>query len=410
MKTTLRNDGRSATMSFIRLCLPLSLLLTSACSDKGGVAGNAAFTPEDPNFIVVAANELPPRTDQSIDQSPQRLDALIDEAISKGDDQRDPRYYGYAEGMVRQRLQHHAEDVALLLTLADLLQKQHAFDEARRIYEQVIELAPANPQAYLSSAMLARQRGDFKQMERFCKQLVTRTTAEIAAICLFTAQGLQGRLESSYQRLSVLFDRPLLPVILGWALQEAAEMAQRLGRYEQAEAHWGAALEVSKGSVPPAELLAAIADYYRHRQQPSEIITLLTNETEMPALAMRLAAAEIALATASNNNPDALRASWIERLQPWLELWTVRGEQSHGGELAFYLFAVKGDAAAALAPAFEQWSERKEPQDTLLLLEIIASLEVESEESRQSLRAVQAWQRQSAYEDQRLLSLLESGS
>ena len=412
MNLSQASNGCSGSMLCLKLLLSLAILLLTACAaDNESSASSAAFIPDDPNFVVVPEGELPPLPAEAGLQSPERLDALIKETIKRGDDQRNPRYYGYAEGMVRQQLEDRPKNPGALLVLADLLQKQHAFEEAEHIYEQVMQLAPGNPQAFLSMAMLARQRGDFEQMEEYCKQLLGRAEAEVAAICLYAAQGLQGQLEISYEGLTRVLERPLRQVISGWAQQEAAEMTARLAQPELAEAHWAAALRASEGSIPSAELLTAVADHYRHQQQPLSIVDLLANETEMPALAMRLAAAEIDVAATGNDgDPEAVRTGWVGRLKPWVEAWTARGEQSHDAELAFFLFAVKGEPQQALAPAFAQWSRRKEPQDTLLLLEIISSLGEESEEGNKSLRAVQAWQKQTAYEDSRLPPVKEASS
>ncbi|GAA3968481.1 hypothetical protein [Allohahella marinimesophila] len=411
MSISTHAPGLSNARFYLKLLFSLTLLFITACKVDTPSDRSAAFQPEDPGFVVVAEGELPPLATGMTLQSPERFRQLIDDTIKRGDDERDPRFYGYAEGMVRQRLETHPEDVGALLTLADLLQKQHAFEEATHVFEQVIQLAPANPQAYLSMAMLARQRGDFAGMEKLCRQLLARAGAEVAAICIYAAQGLQGKLGSSYEELERVIERPLHPAINRWARQEAAEMAARLGQPDRARAHWTAALEAAGSSVPPAELLVAIADFYLLEQQPLDVIDLLAGETEMPALAMRLAAADVAVAAGrEEGDADAVRSKWVDELQPWLDLWTARGEQSHAGELAYYLFAVRAEPEQALEPAFAQWSARKEPQDTLLLLEIISQLGEDSDVARQSLQSVEEWLKQTGYEDQRIRSLLAVAS
>jgi Tfp pilus assembly protein PilF len=169
-----------------------------------------------------------------------------------------------------------------------------------------------------------------------------------------------------------------------WVATLLGEMAARLGRHDAAEAHYREALALDAAD---SYLLGAYADFLLDRGRAPDAIALLKDKTEADALLLRYA---IALKTAGR--PDAARAT--AELAARFDAAMRRRDNVHQREQARFELALRGDMAAAVRLAKQNWAVQKEPAD----LRILAQAALASGD-REAQALVRAWLKSSRLED-----------
>jgi tetratricopeptide (TPR) repeat protein len=366
-------------------------------------AGTAApYRPEDEAAVlerVPARSELerlaPLRS--AVAARPEDLPAALALArgyIEIGRHNSDPRFIAYAQATLARWLARPQPDVRVLVLQATALQYLHRFDAALALLDRAIAQAPLEPQAWLTRAALLELRGDYPGARRACARLLLRADEFTALTCLGSVDGRSGRLEASYAALSARADGdPRLPGPLrAWRLAVTAEMAERRGDDQTAEADLAEALRVG-GDDP--YLKAAYADLLLRLGRAPQVIRLLAGCEAQDPLLLRLAIAGRRL-----GHPQA--AQWARAYGARLEAAERDGDDSHRREQALFLLDVEGDARAALRAAASNWRVQREPAD----LRVYARA-AESAGSATDRAVIAGWLAASHYED-RTLSVPEA--
>ena len=249
----------------------------------------------------------------------------------------------------------------MLVLRAAVRQSRHDFDLALADLSSVLKRQPANAQALLTQSFILQSTGRYGDALESCRRLPRGVAQLIVITCAGRIFSLTGNAEQGYEAL-----RRALAVAPGadaalrlWALTNLGEMASRLGRVEEAEAHYQAALGLGRRD---AYLLGAYADFLLERDRAEEACTLLQGETRIDALLLRLAIAETRLGhAAARAHRDTLMARF--------EASRRRGSEIHRREEARFKYELLGQPAEALRLAEENWRVQKEPQDALVVLE-----------------------------------------
>jgi hypothetical protein len=259
------------------------------------------------------------------------------------------------------------------------------------LLERALALQPLDAQAWLTRAALLELRGDYGAARRACARLVRSADEFTALTCLKSVDGRNGQLAASYAALAATDLDPRLPAALrAWRLAVAAEMAERLGADQAAEADLSAAL---RAAADDPYLKATYADLLLRLGRPQEVIALLQGCEAQDALLLRLAIAARRLGSA-----DAQR--WAAAYAQRLAAAQRAGDNSHQREQALYLLDVRGDPQRALQAAAGNWAVQREPTDVRLYAR--AALQGHSRPDREVLSA---WLAANHYEDRTLPAL-----
>ena len=329
-------------------------------------------------------------------QNSQQAAALAEEYIRLAQADADPRYYGYAEAVLRPWWDEPYPPVEALRQRAALHQARQRWELALNDLEQLLARAPEDARAWLDRAGILQARGDYTESRRSCGRLIGLAEPLIAAACSSHVLSLQGQAGKSYRLLARIMS--VTPQASNaarqWALLVQAQIAVRLGNTAQAEQHFQAALKLGPGDK---QLLAAYADFLLDQDRAAAVRELLADQaidkTVDESLVLRLALAESQLGgTHLDDYKNILKARF--------DAARLRGDSSHWNDQGRALLALFDQPEAALALAQLLWLKQKEPADARLLLE--AAMAVHQAEAA---RPVLRWLAATGLEDVRLASL-----
>jgi hypothetical protein len=176
-----------------------------------------------------------------------------------------------------------------------------------------------------------------------------------------------------------------------WMLTQLAETRERLGQAAAAERAFRDAL-----ALAPRDpyLNGALADLLLRSARAAEVPPLLDAFPANESLLLRLAEARRQMHQAGPT-VDVL----VKQLGDAFGIQAARGERVHRREEARFQLRVRGDVAAALKLARENWEIQREPADLLLLQEAAVATH-----SEMDLRRVRDWVAATHLEDVRLQS------
>ncbi|THD02592.1 hypothetical protein B1810_13655 [Panacagrimonas perspica] len=387
---------RGAITRFALLLTTLGYLL---------VADAAPRVPQDdrevlerlPLVIGGALRELRPLR-EAVSADPRNLalaTQLARRYVEIGRTEFDPRYFGYAEAALDPWFHQDVPPPEVLLLRGLLHQQRHDFDRALADLATLLRHDPRNAQAWLIRGGILQIRGDLPEALRHCAAVFSQPQYRFAATtCLCKSLSLDGHADQGYSLLRrALEDAPDAPAAeRSWAWTLLAEMAQRRGLPDQAEAHFQSALRIGSRD---RYLLMSYADFLLDRGQADKVRTLLIEETRADSLLLRLSLAEQALGL----EPRA----HIALLEARFEASRQRGDSAHRGEEARMRLHLLGQPAEALQLAQGNWMTQREPRDARILLESAIA-------ARDPLAAapVLASMQESGLEDVRLARLAEA--
>ena len=329
------------------------------------------------------------------DKAVVRARAFLDEARDRGD----PRYAGYALAAIAPWKNDAAAPPPIVILQATLAQYQHDFDGSRRMLEALLTRDPANPQAMLTLATIARVQGRYAESDRLCASVRARL---YEGACLAENRALRGQFDAA--RISL---RGLLAMssragsdalgVQRWLTTTVAELEERAGNDATADAAYRSALGMGRDSY----LALDYVDFLLAHDRFQEADGLLVKEP-MPygdGVLLRLAIAHKKSGTA---DAKALADEMRERFDAARE----RGDaiSIHGRELARQLFALEDDAKKAVLVARENLRIQKEPADFIVMAEAARAAN-----DRAALREVGSAAASIGLVDARLAKIVGSG-
>jgi tetratricopeptide (TPR) repeat protein len=287
--------------------------------------------------------------------------ALANAYIDYGRQIGDAHYAGYAEAVIAPWLAQRPAPLAALNAQATILQYRHQFPQARAVLQDVLHRAPKDPQALLTLATLDTVQGDYSAASRGCAQVAASAGYEFGLACTASVLADVGRAEQAITMLKVIEGNgsSLPDGFKAWVQGLLAESAERLGDWEQAEAHHRRAL-----AYTPQDnyALVAYADFLLDRGRAQEVTTLLAEHTQSDTAFLRLALAQSAL-----HSTQLARSVWV--MSARFEALVQRGSDYFGREQARFALQLQHDPHAALQLAQQNWAVQREPWDTRILLE-----------------------------------------
>ncbi len=308
----------------------------------------------------------------------------------------DPRFVSYAQATLTPWLSRARPDSAVLTTAATALQYLHRFEEALTLLDRALAEQSFDGQAWLTKATILQVQGRFDAARQACRPLIHISGHLIALTCLSSVNSLTGRLNESYLALSRVFnDDPRLERgVRVWMLDQLADMAQRAGDDQAAEADLLAALRVapedgySKGDY---------ADLLLRQGRNPEVVQWLRGDESQDNLLLRLA-----IAATRQHSAQARR--WSEMFQARYEAARRDGDFTHVREQARFILEVRGNAAGALELAERNWQVQREPADVRIYFAAATAAG-----NRAALRNLETWIEQMHYEDRTISALGNAG-
>lgn len=282
--------------------------------------------------------------------------AAIEQARREGD----PRWLGAAQAALAPWWQQTAAPHQVRLLRAIILQSQHEFDAALRDLDGLVSDAQTplaiRAQARLTRAGVLQVRGAWQAAATDCRALDQIVPIESAA-CLIELSSLRGDAGTARQALQRL-SQQAGPGHGAWLALMRAELAERMGRLEEARSLYRLALQTS----PDSYTLGAYADLLLDQGRIQDVVTLLQPYQQVDGLLLRLAMAWRAL-----DAPQAAGA--IASLQARFDAARLRGERVHQREEARFELQLRRRPDRALSLAQANWAVQKEPADARILME-----------------------------------------
>jgi hypothetical protein len=204
-------------------------------------------------------------------------------------------------------------------------------------------------------------RADYAGARRECTRLVLLEDAAVAGGCLAAVQAMSGEAARAYEFLEgqLVEAGELPPVLAAWLETLAAEIAEALGRGDDAEVHYRAALAAE--ARPSVYLLAAYADFLLHADRAADAIALLADAPPADPLLLRLALA--------NKRAGRDAAKLVDVLRYRLQLALGGLETTHAREAAYFALYLLDRPEVALQSALANWAQQHEAIDARLVLE-----------------------------------------
>jgi Tfp pilus assembly protein PilF len=328
------------------------------------------------------------RDPQNVDVAVSLATKLIEQSRSEGD----PRFLGQAQAVLVPWLNHPTPPSSTLLLRAMIHQHAHEFDLALADLDAVLNMQPANAQAWLTRASIYQVQGRYDEARRACQPLLRLAGRHISLTCSGDIAGLTGQATTSREMLTTSLEHSGISVRERlWILTVLAEMAARTGDASAAERHF---LDARSLGLKNIYLLGAYADFLLDQGRAHEVMTLLQHETRADGLLLRLTLAEQALHLPASKNHTA---ELVARFAAGRE----RGTRVHVREEARFTLALLHDPQAALTLAQANWEIQKEPWDARLLLESALAAG-----SWNAARPVIDWLHTNHVEDMRLQQLV----
>lgn len=308
----------------------------------------------------------------------------FDLAMARGD----PRYIGYAEAVVARFKDPLPAPLRVLRGL--LRQYRHDFAGALEDFAGALQRDPEMAAAHAWRAAIFLVQADYADAQNECDALRGLDRKTLLGGCLGLVQAYGGKLDAGYRSLQVALATTRDADNRLWLLTRLGEVAAWRGQTAQAERHYREALSLGRDD---AYLLAAWGDFLLDAGRPAEVVEQLGAWEASDVLLLRLAEAKAALKL-----PDATRLA--QALDDRFAAARQRGDTTHRAEEARYRLRLRGDAAAALRLAAENYRVQREPRDARVLLE--AAIAAGDPAAAQP---VLDWLHRSGFEDVRLRRL-----
>lgn len=317
-----------------------------------------------PTSTSPLARDLRARREQ-LAREPDNLKLAVELAqryIEHGRAEADPRYFGYAEAVLKRWSDMVDPPLVVRLLRATLRQNRHDFDGALGDLLQVLAENPRNAQAWLTRAVIQQVRGEVAEAQRSCLALLRLADGLVANTCIANVGSLSGKATESHALLRrALEQSPSANTRMrAWALTALGEIAQRMGDNPAAERAFRQALALTPRD---AYLLAAYADLLLDQHRPQDVKALIEEPAaRIDGLLLRLALAEQQLQSAMiDTHVNSLRARFDAGRQ--------RGDQLHQGEEARFALHLLKDTSEGLRLSQANFTVQREPRDARVLLE-----------------------------------------
>jgi tetratricopeptide (TPR) repeat protein len=282
--------------------------------------------------------------------------------LQLGKQEGDPRFNGYAQAAIRPWWLEASPPADILKLRAKLKERDHRYDAALADLRLLLEKQPQDVQAWIELANIYWVQGKYAEARQACENLSQFADPIETIICRVPIQAVSGEAEEAYAALAEILPtvRERWPSAVQWILTMQGEIAQALGRNEQAESHYRKGLAKNPNDF---YLLRAYADFLLDRGRNEEVLPLLREHTVDTGILL------LAAIAAHRSGREELAGEWRTQLASRFEETRLRGDLPHGKFEARFELELMNDPQRALAVAVANWQLQKAPRDTRNVLE-----------------------------------------
>lgn len=279
--------------------------------------------------------------------------------LSRARELGDPRYAGQALAVLQGWPDPKIAPDDVLLLQATVQQYLHEFDVSASHLEMLVARRPDHAQAWLTLATVRRVQGRYAASDAACLGLQAAGVRLESQACLAENVSLRGDNETARRTLQQLLEPPRLPASTrSWLLTTLAELEQRDGKPEAAEAGFKKAIEAETGGYT----LLTYVDFLFEQGREDEALALLVPQPRTDAVMLRLAMVGARLKTPN----AAVDARVVRDVMAQANL-RPGARATHAREQAMFALWVDNKPVAALALARENVRKQREPLDLLVL-------------------------------------------
>ena len=213
------------------------------------------------------------RIEADINGSPTEAARLAKAYVELGRAAGDPRYMGRAQGVLAPWRDLESPPPEVLLMRAVLQQWHHRSAAALRDLDRLIEVRPADAQAWLIRANIEQVIGDYGAAARSCERVSELLPGIVATTCAAGVASLTGNLAGARAALARALDAEDAPssAVEAWSRTALADMALRAADARAAEREFRRALALERDPYT----LAALADLLLDGRRAPEVVELL---------------------------------------------------------------------------------------------------------------------------------------
>lgn len=294
--------------------------------------------------------------------SPQLAAEIAGRYLQLGNQEGDPRFYGYAQAALQPWWEDNKASAEILKLRSKLKEKDHQYDAAIADLELLLKQTPDDPQAWLEVSNIRRVQGKYAEAEEASAELGKILSGVPHLLSQVPLMALTGQAEEAYAQLTKALPEAEKdwPSVVQWMIINQADIARALGRDELAEQHLKEGLSRQPGDT---YLIRAYADFLLDRDRAAEALTLLEDHTSDNGSLLRAAIA------AKQTGDKQQAAAWQTQMQNRFEEIRLRGSEPHGRFEARFTLELLGDPEKALELALTNWQKQKEYRDTRNVLE-----------------------------------------
>ena len=335
---------------------------------------------------------------QRLKADPNDVSAAVELAsryVGLGNENGDPRYYGYARSALTNWWDAPVDDPAILLLRAKLNEKDHLYHLALPDLETLTEKEPKNVQAWVEIANINRVIGNYADARHACGELSRFASDLEIMVCSIPIQAVTGNAEQAYRTLREASPRvqETFPNVTPWMHATLGQISYSLGNLEEAESHFVAGLQSNLGNK---YLLRTYADLLLDQGRSTQVVDLLTPHIKDNGVLLRAAIA------AQQSGQQDVADKWKSELATRFEEIRLRDSSPHGRYESRFVLEFEANPRLALDIALTNWQQQKELRDTRNALE--AALEAED---RTAAQPVIDFIRENRTEDKRIAQLIE---
>lgn len=282
--------------------------------------------------------------------------------VQLGNAEGDPRYYGYARAAIGPWWEAANPPPAILRLRAKLKDKEHRYDAALADLRQLLKQEPRDAQGWIEVANILRVQGEYEEAWKACESLSAFAGEIPQTLCRAPLQAATGNADEAYDSLAKILPmaKEKFPSTVEWILTVKAQIAQALGRNDEAEQHMRASLE----RYPDDRYqLRAYGDFLLDNNREREAVELLRDYVSDNGILLCAAIA------AQRSGNDQLAAEWKSLLAEQFEDLRRRGSQPHRRFEARHELELMNEPNKSLEIALANWEEQKETRDTRNVLE-----------------------------------------
>ena len=315
--------------------------------------------------------------------------------IRMGNEESDPRFYGYARAAIEAWWTAESPPAEIVKLRAKLKEKDHKYREAIVDLKNLLDRQPSDAQAWVELVNLYRVTGEYEEAWSASQHLEEFADATTVMVSQIPVLANIGAADEAYEKLQQLLKiaPEKMPELVPWIVGTQASIDAMLHRVEAADTNFRKALTLDSGNI---HLKRTYADFLLDFQQPAPVLKLLAEHENDNGCLLLMAIA------AKRLRQTELLDRLKEKIEVRFEEIRLRGSKPHGRFESRYQLTLNRNPKRALEVALENWQLQKEIRDSRAVLE--AALEADDQAAAEP---IVDFVKASDCEDFALIKLLE---